>query len=105
HRAAEAVERGDLTAADDALVLRPDSFRYALLAADVAFRRGDLAGALRGVEKAAAMSPRDPAVRIARARVVAASGDIASALGDLDGPVDAGPNHPARCCPPRETQP
>lgn len=94
HRAAEAVERGDLAAADDALVLRPDSFRYALLAADVAFRRGDLAGALRGVEEAAALSPRDPAVRIARARVVAASGDTASALGVLEAAVEADPNHP-----------
>ena len=37
HRATRAATRGDLAAADDALAMRPDSFRYALLGADVAF--------------------------------------------------------------------
>ena len=94
HRATRAATRGDLAAADDALAMRPDSFRYALLGADVAFRRGDLAGAEQRVAAAAARAPRDPAVRVARARVASASGDITRALPMLEKAVGEDPNHP-----------
>lgn len=93
HRAAEAVTKGRLVAADAAFALRPDSFRYGLLAADVAFRNGDVTGAGRRIEAAAAVSPRDPAVRLALARVVA-TGAADDALGVLEEAVREDPNHP-----------
>ena len=94
HRAASAVTNDDLVAADSAFALRPDSFRYALLAADVALQRGDQDGARDRVEAAAALSPPDPAVRIARARLAVAGADTSAALALLEEAVEADPNHP-----------
>lgn len=99
HRAASALADADLEAADRSRELRPDSYRYALLAADVALRGGSPAAALERVEDAARLTEDGPEVRIARARVLGAlvaSGELAPgvAAAELDDMVRADPHHP-----------
>lgn len=99
HRAAAAVADADLETADRSRELRPDSYRYALLAADVALRDGSPAEALDRVELAALLTEDGPEVRIARARVLGAlvaSGELTPgvAAAELEGMVRADPHHP-----------
>ncbi len=99
HRAATAMATGDLDTADGARRLRPDSFRYALVAADVAIRAGSPTAADDRLDAAWRLSPGDPALRLARARVVhtmVASGEVAAgqAVAELEVAVGEDPNHP-----------
>lgn len=98
-RARQAVEVGSVAAADAAVALRPDSYRLWLLAADNAFAVGDLDDALERIDQALGLSPGDPALRVAKARILtaAASRDASSvpvASTFLDRAVAADPNHP-----------
>lgn len=99
HRAAAAVAGTDLEAADRSRELRPDSYRYALLAADVALRGGSPAEALDRVDVAARLTEDGPEVRIARARVLVelvTSGELTPgvAAAELDEMIRADPHHP-----------
>lgn len=99
HAAARAVGGNELEAADRALTLRPDSYRYALVVADTALRNGSSRRALAAIETARRLSPEDPAIRMSRARVLVRlveTGDLpaADAVGILTTLVDADPNHP-----------
>lgn len=84
--------RAGVARADQAGRLRPDSFRYPLLAADVAFRDGEFPTALDRAQRALDLAPLDPALRLARIRVLAASGAATSEL--VGEAVAADPTHP-----------
>lgn len=99
HRAAAAIAATDLAKADRARELRPDSYRYALLAADVALRDGSPVEALDRVEVAALLTEGGPEVRVARARVLGelvASGGLTpnDAARELQEMVRVDPHHP-----------
>lgn len=97
--AARALASRDPAAAAVAVRLRPDSFRYRLMAAEVSLARGDVGEALELVEQAKRLSPSDPALRLAEARITATraiSGEMPmeEALAVLSDAVDEDPNHP-----------
>ncbi|MFP3915487.1 MAG: O-antigen ligase family protein [Actinomycetota bacterium] len=100
HLAASARRDLDPGAAEQAAAFRPDSFRYPLLAADISLRSGRPAQALSHVEAALRISQADPALRLARARALAAlvangAEDPAAAAADVGEIVEDDPNHPA----------
>ncbi|HEX2153907.1 MAG TPA: O-antigen ligase family protein [Acidimicrobiia bacterium] len=99
HMAASARRSGDVTMADRATAIRPDSFRYPLLAADLAFRSGDLEVALDRIEHASGLVSLDPAIRVAQARTLAglvASGEHPAATGaaTVGAIIERDPHHP-----------
>lgn len=99
HRAAAAREANELAMADRASELRPDSFRYPLLAAQTAWEQGDASAAHARIQDARLLSPLDPALRLAEARTVTAlvaTGAVPAeeALAVVDGAVTSDPHHP-----------
>lgn len=99
HLAASARARGDVATADRAASLRPDSFRYPLLGADIALRSGAAPAAETRIDTALRLAPADPALRLARARVTASlvsDGITAPEEGArrLERLVEQDPNHP-----------
>ena len=97
HRAETARARQDPTLAEGAVRLRPDDFRYRLLEADLRARSGDLEGALNSVQETVRDFPGDPALRLAEARLLVATGvtespaAVATRIGTM---VEADPLHP-----------
>ncbi|CAN5835404.1 hypothetical protein BH23ACT5_BH23ACT5_23060 [soil metagenome] len=88
-----------IAAADRAASLRGDSFRYHLVAAEVARRQGDFEGSLTRIERALGLTPRDPALRLARGRVMtdqALTGQdgVSDAIAVLEDLVASDPTHP-----------
>lgn len=82
-----------------AVNLRPDSFRYQLLAAEVAQARGDTGAALEHLTSGRELSPPDPALRLAEARIIVARAGqgempIEEAVIVLSRTVEDDPNHP-----------
>jgi tetratricopeptide (TPR) repeat protein len=63
--------------------LRPDAVRYRLFAAQAFEARGSLDQALRELEQAADMSPRDPVVKSERARLLLSLARLTDAPADL----------------------
>lgn len=82
-----------------AVDLRPDSFRYHLMAAEVSLARDDTGEALELVHQAKRLTPSDPALRLAEARIAAIRTNrgemtVEEAVAVLSGAVDEDPNHP-----------
>jgi O-antigen ligase len=104
-RSAQGDDRGALAAADDAAALRPDSMRYALVAAVVAAEPGTLPALVTAesrVDDALARSPDDPVLRATRADVLGRRGlltrdpaDLARGRAAWDDVVASDPRHPA----------
>lgn len=83
---------GSVATADRAATLRPDSFRYHLAAADIAYREGRVDVALSHLERARRLAPLDPALALAQARVLAAADG--NHLDEIAAAAAADPNHP-----------
>ncbi len=94
HRAAAARASEDLAVADAAVALRPDSFRYRLLAADIAARAGNLPEAGVRLQAARRIAPLDPGLRLAELRVQAGGPPSPETLAAAEAAARADPNHP-----------
>ena len=78
---------GAVDAADDAAAVRSDSIRYWFIASDVASRRGDsdaLGDGLVRIDRALAISPRDPILMTTRARLLLDLAQATSSVDDID---------------------
>ena len=78
---------GALVAADAATAVRPDSIRYWFIASDVASRPGDpeaLSYGLVRIDRALAISPRDPILMTTRARLLLDRAQATNRADDLD---------------------
>jgi len=93
HLAAEARRTGGLAPAEQAADLRPDSFRYPLLAAAIALGKGSTDEARRYIDRSLSLAPLDPALRLARLRILGAARSP-DALGMAGAAVEADPTHP-----------
>ena len=82
-------------AADVAIARDPQAFRPLHKRGDVELRRGDAASAARYYERAAALEPNDPWVRVSMARLHAKEGRFDEAAQALDAALAAGPEQPA----------
>lgn len=99
HVAASARSGAEVAEADRAAAIRFDSFRYPLLGAHLALAAGRPEEALTRIEDALDMVPADPALRLARARVVASlvsEGAWSPARGadEIGEILQDDPNHP-----------
>jgi O-antigen ligase len=100
HRAAAALAIGQVQLADEASRLRPDSYRYRLLAAEMARREGDLPGAIERADAALALSPYDPALGAAKIRLLVEAAEtggqeeLAVAIRALRDLIEVDPNQP-----------
>jgi tetratricopeptide (TPR) repeat protein len=98
-QAASALAADRVEPADRAAALRPDSFRYRLVGAEVARRSGSLEQAMARIGEALALSPNDPALRSARARLLVeaaqagGAAEIEAAVAALRDLVTTDPNH------------
>lgn len=93
HLAAEARRTGGPAAAGQAADLRPDSFRYPLLAADIALGQGSIDMARRYMDRSLSLAPLDPALRLSGLRVLVATRSP-DALEIAEAAVEADPTHP-----------
>jgi O-antigen ligase/Flp pilus assembly protein TadD len=93
HLAAEARRTGRPDAAGQAADLRPDSFRYPLLAADIALGKGSTDEARRYLDRSLSLAPLDPALRLANLRILGAARSP-DALEIAGAAVEADPTHP-----------
>ena len=93
HLAARARRTGALAAAEQAADLRPDSFRYPLLAADLALGQGSIDRARRYMNRSSSLAPLDPALRLSGLRVLMATRSP-DALRTAAAAVEADPTHP-----------